>query len=69
MQAPVAKRDDISVRCDGQGFARDRSGWRALRYKPFSGTFWPTNGSSDDVFVRLDPDFRRAATGEESPAV
>ncbi len=43
---------------DEEGFARDGSGWRALRYKPFPGTFWPTNGSTDDVFVRLPEAFR-----------
>lgn len=29
------------------------SGWRAFRYYPFLGTFWPTNGSTDDVLIRL----------------
>ncbi len=43
---------------DAEGFARDGSGWRAVRYKPFPGTFWPTNGSTDDVFVRLPALFR-----------
>lgn len=43
---------------DAAGFARDGSGWRALRYKPFPGTFWPTNGSTDDVFIRLPMAFR-----------
>ena len=28
------------------GFAVDGSGWRAFRYQPFPGTFWPTNGLS-----------------------
>ena len=44
---------DLERGFDEHGFARDGSGWRALRYKPFPGTFWPTNGSTDDVFVRL----------------
>ncbi|UJR86958.1 hypothetical protein [Sandaracinus amylolyticus] len=48
---------------DERGFARDGSGWRALRYKPFPGTFWPTNGSSDDVFVRLSRALRSDARG------
>lgn len=51
------------------GFARDGSGWRAFRYKPFPGTFWPTNGSADDVLIRLPPAFRQTADGRESPAV
>ncbi len=43
---------------DEQGFARDGSQWRAFRYKPFPGDFWPTNGSSDDVLIRLAKPFR-----------
>lgn len=38
---------------DEEGFARDGSRWRAFRYKPFAGPFWPTNGSTDDVLIRL----------------
>lgn len=33
------------------------SGWRAFAYMPFLGTFWPTNGSTDDVLIRLDSAF------------
>lgn len=51
---------DLEAGFDADGFARDGSGWRAVRYKPFNGTFWPTNGSIDDVFVRLPPRFRTA---------
>ncbi len=47
------------------GFACDGSGWRAFRYKPFAGAFWPTNGSTDDVMVRLASEFRSAAGVEE----
>lgn len=43
---------------DEQGFARDNSGWVAFNYKPFLGTFWPTNGSTDDVIIRLPSAFR-----------
>jgi hypothetical protein len=57
---------DLERGFDEQGFARDGSGWRALRYKPFPGTFWPTNGSTDDVFVRLPREFRRNREGKES---
>ncbi len=57
---------DFSMGFDDEGFARDGSGWRALRYKPFLGTFWPTNGSTDDVFIRLPEKFRRTADGAES---
>jgi hypothetical protein len=49
---------DLEQGFDEEGFARDGSGWRAVRYKPFSGTFWPTNGSTDDVFVRLPLRYR-----------
>jgi len=49
---------------DEDGFARDGSGWVAFNYKPLPSTFWPTNGSTDDVFVRLPPRFRSNADGE-----
>lgn len=48
---------------DADGFAKDQSGWRAIRYKPFLGTFWPTNGSSSDVMIRLPKDFQTDAEG------
>jgi hypothetical protein len=51
---------------DADGFARDGSGWRAIRYKPFVGTFWPTNGSTGDVYIRLPPRFRVDAQGRAS---
>jgi hypothetical protein len=38
---------------DVHGFAKDNSGWVAFNYKPFPSTFWPTNGSTDDVMIRL----------------
>jgi hypothetical protein len=60
---------DLSKGFDEDGFARDGSGWRAVRYKPFLGTFWPTNGSTDDVFIRLPPAFRQDKDGAESRAV
>lgn len=43
---------------DTQGFAKDGSHWVAFNYKPFPGTFWPTNGSTDDVVIRLPKAFR-----------
>ena len=60
---------DFASGFDEAGFARDGSGWRALRYKPFPGAFWPTNGSTDDVFVRLPAEFRRDAEGRASADV
>ncbi|CAM4129517.1 hypothetical protein [Pseudoalteromonas byunsanensis] len=43
---------------DEFGFARDGSGWVAFNYKPFPSTFWPTNGSTGDVMIRLPEEFR-----------
>ncbi|MFP2930322.1 hypothetical protein ACLESO_35025 [Pyxidicoccus sp. 3LG] len=40
-----------------------------MRYKPFLGTFWPTNGSTDDVFIRLPVAFRQDAEGRLSREV
>lgn len=51
---------------DDAGFARDGSGWRAFRYKPFPGTFWPTNGSTDTAMIRLPAAFRSDASGKSS---
>jgi hypothetical protein len=41
-----------------KGIAKDGSGWVAFNYKPFPGTFWPTNGSTDDVLIRLPIEYR-----------
>jgi hypothetical protein len=49
---------------DAQGRARDGSGWVAFQYPPLPSTFWPTNGSIDDVMIRLPPAFRQNAAGE-----
>ncbi|MBL4823557.1 MAG: hypothetical protein JKX90_08575 [Colwellia sp.] len=40
------------------GIAKDGSAWVAFNYKPFPSTFWPTNGSTDDVLIRLSAEFR-----------
>ncbi len=54
---------DCYFNFDSQGFDRsptgDYTGWRAFAYYPFLGTFWPTNGSIDDVIIRLSEDFRK----------
>ena len=60
---------DLARGFDAEGFARDGSGWRAVRYKPFLGTFWPTNGSTDDVYIRLPDAFRKDASGRPSREV
>jgi len=39
------------------------TGWRAFAYAPFLGTFWPTNGSTDDVLIRLPEPFRNDING------
>ncbi len=51
---------------DNEGFALDGSHWVAFNYKPFPSTFWPTNGSTDDVMIRLDKVYRQNEDGEES---
>lgn len=60
---------DLAAGFDAHGLARDGSGWRSYRYKPFPGTFWPTNGSAADAFIRLPAAFRSAADGTPSPLV
>lgn len=46
---------------DEQGFALDGSHWVAFNYKPLPSTFWPTNGSTDDVLIKLPEAFRTSA--------
>ncbi len=52
---------------DASGFDRSPdggyTGWRAYAYFPFLGTFWPTNGSTDDILIRLATPFREDAQG------
>ena len=56
---------------DGFDHAPDGTptGWRAFGYYPFLGTFWPTNGSTDDVLVRLAQPFRTNLAGHYDPMV
>jgi len=42
---------------DETGLAKDGSRWVAFNYKPLPSTFWPTNGSTDDVMIRLPEAF------------
>lgn len=51
---------------DEFGLAKDGSGWVAFNYKPLPSTFWPTNGSTDDVIIRLPEQFRTAVCGEDN---
>lgn len=60
---------DFTRGFDELGFARDRSGWRAIRYKPFAGPFWPVHGNTDDAYIRLPRAFRVDAKGVESLAI
>lgn len=43
------------------------TGWRAFAYYPFLGTFFPTNGSMDDVLIRLDPRLQEDTDGRYDP--
>jgi hypothetical protein len=64
---------DAGFRFDARGFDhRDdgsASGWRAFAYVPFPGSFMPTNGSFDDVLMRLPPAFREREDGRADDAV
>lgn len=57
---------DGAAAFDETGFAKDDSGWVAYNYKPFPSTFWPTNGSTDDVMIRLPETFRIDSEGLSS---
>ncbi len=57
----LAAYADGAAAFDERGLARDGSHWVAFDYKPFPGTFWPTNGSADDVLIRLPAAFREKA--------
>ena len=61
---------DCYFNFDEEGFDKDPNGeytlWRAFAYYPFLGTFWPTNGSTDDVLIRLAPEFSQDQNGEFS---
>jgi hypothetical protein len=59
---PIPKLEDLELGAaafDSLGFALDGSHWVAFNYKPLPSTFWPTNGSTDDVMLRLPADFRQ----------
>lgn len=59
---------DCYFNFDNEGFDKnpngDYTGWRAFAYYPFLGTFWPTNGSTDDVLIRLPEIFRQDSNGD-----
>ena len=51
--------DGFDVGKDGE-----MTGWRAFSYYPFLGTFWPTNGSTDDTLIRLPKIFQFDENGK-----
>lgn len=51
---------------DEYGFAKDGSHWVSFNYKPLPSTFWPTNGSTDDVMIRLPEVYRNDENGQYS---
>lgn len=50
--------EDAGAAFNPDGIAKDGSDWVAFNYKPMPSTFWPTNGSTDDVVIRLPQKFR-----------
>ncbi|MBN2606603.1 MAG: hypothetical protein JXR47_04630 [Thiotrichales bacterium] len=64
---------DAYFHFDHQGFDKapdgKLTGWRAFGYRPFMGAFWPTNGSTDDVLIRLSKPFQQDEKGRFSLAV
>ncbi|MDD2886951.1 MAG: hypothetical protein PHY66_04040 [Aliarcobacter sp.] len=64
---------DCYFNFDDEGFDLDNSGnytgWRAFSYTPFLGTFWPTNGSTDDVLIRLPKSMMQDSNGNFSKEV
>ncbi len=58
---------DVRFAFDAQGFDKrpdgTPTGWRAFAYYPFVGTFFPTNGSADDVLIRLAPPLQQDRAG------
>ncbi len=59
---------DIYYQFDNEGFDRTPThgytGWRAFAYYPFPGGFMPTNGSTDDVIIRLPVAFQQDTNGK-----
>ncbi len=58
---------DAYFNFDSEGFDKTPdglyTGWRAFAYLPLPSTFWPTNGSTDDVLIRLASPFRYDSAG------
>lgn len=64
---------DAGFAFDDEGFDHTpdgaMTGWRAFAYQPLPGTFWPTNGSTDDVLIRLPAAYREATDGTPDRAI
>jgi hypothetical protein len=64
---------DAAFRFDAGGFDRETdgraTGWRSFSYYPFPGAFMPTNGSFDDVLIRLPRAFRQRDDGSDDETV
>lgn len=57
-EVPVIDNLEMGAQAfDKNGLAKDGSRWVAFNYKPMPSTFWPTNGSTDDVMLRLPNSF------------
>lgn len=58
---------DCYFNFDEEGFDRNPqgkdTGWRAFAYYPFPGNSWPTNGSTDDIIIRLAESLRQDSSG------
>lgn len=58
---------DIYFHFDDEGYDvspnGQRDGWRAYGYLPLPGAFLPSNGSADDVIIRLPEVFRQSEDG------
>ena len=63
---------DVELAFDERGFDHrtdgTSTGWRAFAYYPLPGAFLPTNGSADDVLIRLDSPFREREDGQPDMA-
>ncbi|MDX1801544.1 MAG: hypothetical protein R3303_11485 [Marinobacter sp.] len=64
---------DAFYQFDDAGFDRTPdggfSGWRSFAYFPVPGAFMPTNGSTDDVLIRLPDIYRQNLAGQFDTAV
>jgi hypothetical protein len=64
---------DAQFRFDALGFDHRPdgalTGYRAFAYYPLPGAFMPSNGSFDDVLIRLPREFRTTAEGREDAAI